>query len=205
VSVAQSAVQLQLLAKTTVEVTVAPNGYAGSVQLSAGTLPGGVTASFDKPSLTLDGSTASTATLTLQTDTNAPPGPVPVAVDVTAAGTTKSASVSLTVQSVITLHIPKGVNGQGATITNPDTTAFGPYPIAIVTPQGISAQNPVIVYFQNDDTVSHEIHADATAQGFGHDPGPFGPGKVDPYVRLRILHIRPVDGVSGGCAFGERA
>jgi hypothetical protein len=35
----------------------------------------------------------------------------------------------------------------------------------------------------NDDSVSHEIHADASGQGFGHDPGPFGGGTMDPYVR----------------------
>jgi hypothetical protein len=183
VSVAQSAVQVQLLAQTVVQVSIAPNGYAGTVQLAPGTLPVGVTASFDKASLTLDGTTTATAALTVQTDTNAPPGALSVAVDVTAGGTTKSATVAVTVESVITLHIPKGVNNTGATIVNPNTTAFGPYPIDIVAPQGISAQNPVTVYFKNDDTVSHEIHADATAQGFGHDPGPFGAGQMDPYVR----------------------
>jgi hypothetical protein len=183
VTLAQTAVQMQLLAQTTVQVSVAPNGYAGTVQLAAGTLPAGITASFDKPSLTLDGTTTAMATLTLQTDTNAPPGDAQVDVDVSAGGTTKTASVTATVQSVITLHIPQGVNNMGATIVNPNTTAFGPYPITIVAPQGISAQNPVTVYFKNDDTVSHEIHADATAQGFGHDPASFGAGKMDPYVR----------------------
>jgi hypothetical protein len=183
VSVAQSTLQLQLMAQATVQVSVAPNGYSGTVQLSPGTLPAGVTASFDHASLTLDGATTATATLTLKTDTNAPPGEAQVNVDATAGGTTKTATVTATVQSVITLHIPQGVDNMGATIVNPNTTAFGPYPITIVAPQGISTQNPVTVYFKNDDTVSHEIHADAGAQGFGHDPGSFGPGKMDPYVR----------------------
>lgn len=183
VTLAQTAVQMQLMAQTTVQVSVAPNGYAGTVQLAPGTLPAGLTASFDKSSLTLDGTTTATATLTLTTETNAPPGDAQVDVAVTAAGTTKTASVTATVQSVITLHIPQGVNNMGASIANQNTTAFGPYPITIVAPKGISAQNPVTVYFQNDDTVSHEIHADAQGQGFGHDPGSFGPGKMDPYVR----------------------
>jgi len=183
VTVDQTALQVQLLAQTTLTVSVAPNGYRGTVQLSPGTLPAGVTATFDNASLTLDGATTATAKLTLKTDTNAPPGAVPLSVDVSAGGTTKTAAVDVTVESTITLHIPAGVNKTGATIVNPDTTAFGPYPIAIVAPQGISSQNPVTVYFMNDDTVSHEIHADAQAQGFGHDPGSFGAGKMDPYVR----------------------
>jgi hypothetical protein len=183
VTVAQSSVQLQLMAKTVVSVSVAPNGYSGTVQLAASTLPSGVTATFDHSTLTLDGSTTLTAQLTLQSATDAAPGTASVSVDATADATTKNAPLSVDVQSVVTLHIPAGVNNMGATITNPNTTAFGPYPITITAPQNISAQSPVVVYFKNDDTVSHEIHADAAAQGFGHDPGPFGAGQMDPYVR----------------------
>jgi hypothetical protein len=174
---------VQLLATATVQVSVAPNGYSGTATLTAGTPPSGITAAFDKPTLTLDGETAATATLTLTTATSAAPGSVPLAVNVTAGGATQSTALSVTVQSVITLHIPSGVNDMGATVSNPNTTAYGPYPITIVAPAGISAQNPVTVYFQNDDDVSHEIHADDQAQGFGHDPGSFGAGKMDPYVR----------------------
>ena len=183
VTLDQMAVDMQLLATATVQVSVAPNGYSGTVDLAAGSLPAGLTAAFDQPTLTLDGSSTATTTLTLTTATNAPPGTVPLAVEASAGGATFSSAVAVTVQSVITLHIPQGVNDNGATVSNPDTTAYGPYPITIVAPDGISASNPVTVYFQNDDTVSHEIHADATAQGFGHDPGAFGAGKMDPYVR----------------------
>jgi plastocyanin len=177
------AVSVQLMATATVQVSVAPNGYSGSVDLTAGTLPTGITAAFDKPTLTLDGETTATATLTLTTATSAPPGAAPVTVNVTAGGMTQSTLVSVTVESTITLHIPSGVNNTGATVSNPNTTAYGPYPITIVAPSGISASNPVTVYFMNDDDVSHEIHADDQAQGFGHDPGSFGAGKMDPYVR----------------------
>ena len=86
-------------------------------------------------------------------------------------------------QSVITLHIPSGVNNTGATVSNPNSTAFGPYPVTITAPANLSESNPITVNFYNDDSVSHEIHADAQAQGFGHDPGSFGAGKMDPYVR----------------------
>jgi hypothetical protein len=179
----QMSLSVQLLATATVTVSVAPNGYSGAVDLTAGTLPSGVTAAFDNATLTLDGETTATATLTITTATSAPPGTAPLAVNVTAGGMTQSTAVSVTVESTITLHIPAGVNSTGATVTNPNTTAYGPYPITIVAPAGISASNPVTVYFQNDDTVSHEIHADDQAQGFGHDPGSFGAGKMDPYVR----------------------
>ena len=89
-------------------------------------------------------------------------------------------------QSVITIHIPAGVNNTGATITNPNTTAFGPYPIALTPPANFGSSSPIVVYFKNDDNVSHEIHADNPQQGFGHDPGPFGAGQMDPYVRKVI-------------------
>ena len=183
VTLDQMTLSVQLMATATVTVSVAPNGYSGTVDLAAGTLPTGITAAFDKPTLTLDGATTATATLTLTTATSAPPGSVPLAVNATAGGMTQSTAVSVTVESTITLHIPAGVNNTGATVSNPNTTAYGPYPITIVAPPGISASNPVTVYFQNDDTVSHEIHADDQGQGFGHDPGPFGAGKMDPYVR----------------------
>jgi plastocyanin len=175
---------MQLLASTTVTVSVAPNGYSGTVDLTAGSMPAGITAAFDKPTLTLDGETTGTATLTITTATNAAPGNAPLAVSAAVSGGTNvSTAVALTVESTITLHIPAGVNDTGATVSNPNTTAYGPYPITIVAPAGISASNPVTVYFMNDDIISHEIHADDAAAGFGHDPGAFGAGKMDPYVR----------------------
>jgi plastocyanin len=164
-------------------VSVAPNGYSGSVALSLGTLPVGVTGTFDHASLSLDGTTTATAILTVRTDTSTAPGTVSLAIDASASGTTKSAAVSLAVESKITLHIPAGVDSMGGTVQNPVMTAYGPYPIQITAPQGLSSASPVVVYFMNDDSVSHEIHADASGQGFGHDPGPFGGGTMDPYVR----------------------
>ena len=165
-------------------MSVAPNGYVGSMALATGALPAGVTAAFDKASLALDGETTATATLTLTTATSAMPGDATVDVTAGADGVTQTASVALTVQSTITLHIPAGVNNTGATTSNPNSTAFGPYPITLATPPGgLSSSNPITINFKNDDTVSHEIHADNAGQGFGHDPGAFGAGQMDPYVR----------------------
>jgi hypothetical protein len=183
VSVDQTSLQMQLLANGTVHVSVAPNGYSGSVTLGAGTLPSGVTATFSPATLTLDGSTAGTATLTVATVDNTPPGTVSLDVQAMADGTTAHASVSVEVQSIITIHIPSGVNNLGGTVQSPVTSAYGPYPFKIVAPQNMSSSSPVTVYFMNDDDISHEIHADNPDQGFGHDPGPFGAHSMDPYVR----------------------
>jgi hypothetical protein len=183
VSVDQASLQMQLLASSTVHVSVAPNGYSGSVTLAAGTLPAGVTATFNPPTLALDGSSAGTATLTLATIDSTPPGTVSLDVQATADGATAHASVSIEVQSVITIHIPAGVNNLGGTVGSPVTSAYGPYPFKIVAPQNMSASTPVTVYFMNDDGQSHEIHADNPDQGFGHDPGPFNAHSMDPYVR----------------------
>jgi hypothetical protein len=174
---------MQLLAQSPVQVSVAPNGYSGAVSLALGTLPTGVAATFVPATVMLDGSSAGTSTLTLTTVDSTPPGTVMLDVQATADGTTAHASVSLEVQSVITIHIPSGVNNLGGTVQDPVTTAYGPYPFKIVAPQNLSASNPVTVYFMNDDGQSHEIHADNPDQGFGHDPGPFGAHSMDPYVR----------------------
>jgi plastocyanin len=183
VSVDKSTLSVPLMDSAVVNVSVAPNGYSGTMTLAAASLPSNVTAAFAPATVTLDGSTTATAVLTLTTTSDVAPGTAGFSVTASAGGATQTASVSLTVQSVITLHIPAGVNDTGATVSNPNSTAFGPYPITIVAPQNISASNPVTVYFKNDDTVAHEIHADDAAQGFAHDPGPFGAGQMDPFVR----------------------
>ena len=183
VSLDQTTVQSQLMAETVIHVSVAPNGYSGSVQLQTAAMPTGVTAAFNPAMVMLDGSNPGTAQLTLTTDSSAPPATASIEVDATAVGTTARATMSLEVQSVLTIHIPMGVNNNGGSTGSPVTGAYGPYPIKVTAPANISDQTPVTVYFMNDDVVSHEIHADSPGQGFGHDPGPFGAMTMDPYVR----------------------
>jgi hypothetical protein len=183
VTVGASSLQIPLMDTGTVNVSVSASGYTGQVQLAVTGLPGGVTAAFDDASPTVNGS-AATAVLTLTTATNAIVGMGGISVTASAAGVTGSAPVALLVQPQITLHIPAGVNNTGATVDNPNSTAYGPYPITIIAPAGgISESSPITVYFKNDDNVSHEIHADDASQGFAHDPGPFGAGEMDPFVR----------------------
>jgi hypothetical protein len=185
VTVDQSTLTSQLMASSTVHVSVAPNGYMGSVALTLGSMPTGVTGTFDNAALALDGRTTGTATLTLKTATSAAPGATNIEVDASASGANPGkTTIALTVQSVITVHIPMGVNNMGGTISNPVTTAYGPYPMKLAEPTGgISAQNPVTVYFFNDDSVSHEIHASDDQEGFAHDPGPIPPMSMDSLVR----------------------
>jgi hypothetical protein len=172
------------MASNTATVSVAPNGYSGMATLSLPSMPSGVTGSFDNATLSLDGRTTATATLTLKTVDSAAPGAANVEIDAMAAGTTFKTTIAFTVESVITVHIPKGVNNMGGTTSNPVTTAFGPYPMKLAAPTaGISSQNPVTVYFFNDDSVSHEIHASADQEGFAHDPGPIAPNSMDSLVR----------------------
>jgi hypothetical protein len=183
VTLGTSTLQLPLMDTGTVTVSVSASNYTGQVQLAATGLPGGVTATFDDATPTVNGSSAS-AVLTLATATNAIIGMGGITVTASAGGVTESAPVALVVQPQITLHIPMGVNDTGATVDNPNSTAYGPYPITIVAPPGgLSSSSTITVYFKNDDSVSHEIHADDATQGFAHDPGPFGAGQMDPFVR----------------------
>ena len=184
VSVDQPTINSQLMANTAVHVSVAPNGYSGSATLSLASMPSGVTGTFDNATLSLDGSAAGTATLTLTTATSAPPGATNIEVDAMADGATFKATIAFTVESVITVHIPAGVNNMGGTVSDPVTTAFGPYPTKIAEPTGgISSSNPVTVYFFNDDSVAHEIHASDDQEGFAHDPGSIPPMSMDSLVR----------------------
>lgn len=175
---------IDLASQVDLKVTVTPHGYTGNVNLTAtGLSNGGIASSFGMNMLTLDGSTNATTTLTLKTGSSTAPKALPFSVDVFAAAGTASAPATLTVHSAITIHIPANANSLGGTQANPYKTAFGPYPIPITAPAGISAQNPVTVRFFNDDGVAHEIHASQASEGFDHDPGSIAPHSMDTFVR----------------------
>jgi hypothetical protein len=178
-------VQMQLMDQTVIKVSIAPNGYSGAatLQMGAGSLPAGVQAAFNPPMVLLDGTSSATAQLALSTASSTVAAMLALEVDASAGGATARASLAVEVQPAITIHIPAGIASMGGSTGSPLTTAFGPYPIKISAPANISDQSPVTVYFMNDDSQSHEIHADSPGQGFGHDPGPFGGNSMDPYVR----------------------
>lgn len=169
---------VELMSAVEVEVTIEPNEFIGPVSLSALGLAAGVTAEFAPATVDLDGSSTATAVLTLRTLSSVAPGEVAFVVVGASEPGEKSGAASLTVEPVITLFIPQGVNDLGS-INDPYMTAYGPYPIEITAPGDISAQNPVTVKIQNADTVQHEIHAEDEEIGFPHSPGPIAPGAMD--------------------------
>jgi hypothetical protein len=164
-------------------ITIKPNGVTGDVALSVDSLAAGITPQFGDPSLTLDGSTTASTTLTLTTESSTAPGDVTFKVYGTQSGAEKAASATLTVNAAITITIPMGVNGLQGTSANPYKMAFGPYPIMITAPPGISAGKPVAVRFYNADGVAHEIHGSNPNEGFPHDNGSFPANSMDPMVR----------------------
>jgi hypothetical protein len=165
-------------------VTVAPNGYVGSVALTVNNLGnGGITGDFASTKVTLDGSTEVTVKLTLTTMSSTPPGEVSFSVSGKVATGARTASATLTVRPAITIVIPKNVNQLGGTQDNPYKKAFGDYPMNVIAAKDISAQKPLTVRFFNDDDVAHEIHAANNAQGFPHDPGPIAAHSMDTLVR----------------------
>ncbi len=175
---------VDLDSKLALTVTVKPNGFVGPVSLVAnGLSTGGIAAMLGTSNLTLDGTTNATTTLNLETGTSTPPNALPFTVAAFAPAGTASVSATVTVNAAITIHIPKNVNQLGGTQQNPYTTAFGPYPIPITAPTGISTTKTVKVRFFNDDDIQHEIHASQQAQGFDHDPGPIDPHTMDTDVR----------------------
>jgi hypothetical protein len=170
---------VDLMAEVQVNVDIDPNGFIGPVSLSAAGLASGITAEFAPSTVDLDGTSPSSAVLTLRTLSSVAPGDVAFVVVGTSAPGEQSGAATLTVEPVITLVIPQGVNELGGTINDPYMTAYGPYPIEITAPDGISEQNPVTVNFRNADGVSHEIHADEEPSGFPHSPGPIAPNGMD--------------------------
>lgn len=184
VSIDKPAVSINLLDKKDLVVSVQPNGYKGSVALSVDDLSGaGVKAELASATVMLDGVTTATTALTLTTVSSSKPGSADFKVSGTVDTGTKIGSSTLTVVSDITIVIPKGVNGLGGTADNPVMDAFGPYPINIAAPAGMSAQNPVTVRFYNADTIPHQIHGGKPDEGFPHDSGDIAPMSMSKLVR----------------------
>jgi hypothetical protein len=184
VSVDKPDASITLASELTLVVSVDPKGYVGNILLGATSLDGdGLTTKLDKTSLALDGSSIVKTNFTLTSASDTPPNTVGYTITAASEAGNATADGAVTVLSEITIVIPKNVIGLGGTAQNPYMTAFGPYPMKIVAPPGISAQNPVTVHFYNDDDASHEIHADQGPSGFGHDQASIPANSMDPMVR----------------------
>ncbi len=160
---------IELRGTTTVQVTVAPQSFTGSVTLSVTNLPTGVTGTFASSSLNVSGTTGATTTLTITTPSTIVPGAAPFQVVGTSGAHTNNAAVSLNVLSQITIQIPMNVAALEGTSGSPSTNAFGAYPIVMNAPANFGTANPIAVRFLNLDSAPHCIHASNATEGFPHD------------------------------------
>ena len=161
---------VELRAKTTVQVTIAPQGFTGTVNLAVSGLATGVTGAFNPTSVNVSGTTGATSTLTLTTLESVVPGATPFTVTATSGSSTATSAPSLNVLSQITIQIPTNVQALAGSGGTPSTDAFGNYPIVINAAANFGTANPVVVKFENLDSAPHCIHASAATQGFPHDP-----------------------------------
>ena len=175
VQLSDAAPSVELRASADVMVTVAPTNFTGTVTLSTTGLPADVTAAFDHPSLSVGGGAGATAKLTLTTLSSTQIAAVPFTVVATSGSEVKNASVTLTVQPVLTITIPVNADANQGTTSNPRKDAFGSYPITISAPPSF----PVTINILNGDSTPHEIHAGDPLAGFPHGSGPIAPGKLD--------------------------
>lgn len=173
--------EIDLRDTTALTVSIAPNGYEGPVDLALTGLPADVVGDLASDTVTLDGATTETVVLTVSSASNTATGTYPFVVSGTVDAGEKSGAATVIVHPVITIVIPPNL----ATYDDDgvDTTAFGDYPTVIKALPNMSSQNTITVNFFNSDTVTHEIHADDQAQGFGHGQGPIQPNSMDPVVR----------------------
>lgn len=152
-----------------VVVTVAPNNFTGTVNLSVTGLPAGVTATFDNAALAVSGSTGASAHLKLTTTSDAAVGTINAMVVATSGSTTQSSALALNVKPILTITIPMNVDAMKGTPGNPSKNVFGTFPIMITAPANIAA-TPIQVKIFNADSAGHCIHASNPNQGFPHDP-----------------------------------
>ncbi len=160
---------VELRSTVTVQVTVAPKSFTGTVTLGTTGLPTGVTAAFAPPTLSVAGTTGATSVLTLTTISSIAPGNTPFQVTGVSGSSNGSVASALTVMPQITIQIPLNVDALKGTSGSPSTNAFGDYPIVITAPGDLGTADPVVVKFVNNDSAPHCIHASNPNQGFPHD------------------------------------
>ncbi len=157
-----------------VQVTIAPQGFTGTVNLAVSGLSTGVTGAFNPTSVSVSGTTGATSMLTLTTLESVVPATTPFTVTATSGSATATGAPSLVVMPQITIQIPTNVAALAGTNGNPSTNAFGNYPIVLTAPTNFGTNNPIVVKFLNNDSAPHCIHASNPNQGFPHDTDPNG-------------------------------
>jgi hypothetical protein len=152
-----------------VQVTIAPQGFTGTVNLAVSGLSTGVTGAFNPTSVSVSGTTGATSMLTVTTLESVIPATTPFTVTATSGSSTANAAPSLVVMPQITIQIPTNVAAKAGTTATPSTDAFGNYPIVINAPANFGTNAPIVVKFLNNDSSPHCIHASNATQGFPHD------------------------------------
>lgn len=160
---------VELRSTVVVQVTVAPQGFTGAVSLAVSGLTTGVTGAFNPASVSVSGTTGATSMLTVTTLESVLPATTPFTITATSGSATATSAPSLNVMPQITIQIPTNVEALAGTSGNPSTNAFGNYPIVLNAPANLSATNPLVVNFINNDSAPHCIHASNATQGFPHD------------------------------------
>lgn len=178
IAVSASDTTIELRDSAELEITVTPNGYVGTVVVGLAGLPSDVTSTISPTLVELDGSTVATTTLSLASASDTVTGSFAFTLNAAAPEGTKSVTANLEVAPVITIYIPPDLSSY----TGQDT-AFGPFPTIIKALPNMSASNTISVRFFNQDSVPHEIHADAAVQGFPHGNSPIPPNSFDGQTR----------------------
>lgn len=160
---------VELRSTVTVQVTVAPQGFTGTVNLAVSNLATGVSGTFNPTSVSVSGTTGATSMLTLTTLETVVPAATPFTITATSGSSNATSAPSVNVLPQITIQVPTNVSALAGTSGNPSTNAFGNYPITINAPTNFGTNNPIVVRFVNLDSAPHCIHASNSTQGFPHD------------------------------------
>ncbi len=185
VDVAATNADLGTASKDTITVTVTPAmGFKGDVILSVTGTAAGVTAKFDKTTVSITGTAPVTAKLNLSADYVTQADTLPLVVTATSGKLTSTAPVNFKVNSQLTFNIPLNIaamEAAGGGITEAYGKTFGAAPIAIPAPKDGS---PIAVKVINLDGVPREIHGSGGGQAVGGITStasfPHGVGLVQP-------------------------
>jgi len=166
VDINATSADLGTASKDTITVTVTPAmGFKGDVVLSVTGVTPGVTAKFDKSTVTIADTNAVTAKLNLSADYVTQADTVALVVTATSKGQTSTAPVNFKVNSLLTFVIPANINAMataGSTaIVDAYGKDFGKTPVAIPAPKDGS---PISLKVLNGDTIAHEIHGNGSGQ-----------------------------------------
>jgi plastocyanin len=163
------------------QLTLTPaNGLTGGVTLALDAPPAGVSAKFTPATVNITDANPVTVQvdLTVAPDLATPTTSAPVAIKATSGTINASASLGLTIPAELLITIAKGVAIGSA--ASPNQTAFGG-----VSTLNVKYATGMKITWINNDSINHEIHAQATANGLGvaHEGGPLMANGANVYTQ----------------------